>query len=239
VKSIRQALDQAGVSGRAISAVGMTGQMHGLVLLDVQGQVLRPAILWNDQRTAAQCEEITRRVGAQRLLEITGNRALTGFTAPKILWVRENEPEIYNQAAHILLPKDYVRYRLTGELAVDKADGSGMILFDLKRRDWSPEVLQDLGIPAEWLPKAYEGPEITGAITAQAAEVTGLEAGTPVVAGGGDQAAQAVGVGAVEPGIVALTLGTSGVVFAPTSQPLVEPEAGCTPSATASRGHGT
>jgi xylulokinase len=224
VKSIRQALDQAGVNGKAVRAVGMTGQMHGLVLLDEQGRVLRPAILWNDQRTAVQCEEITRRVGAQRLLEITGNRALTGFTAPKILWVRENEPEVYSQAAHILLPKDYVRYRLTDELAVDKADGSGMILFDLKRRDWSPEVLRELEIPAEWLPRSYEGPEITGAITAQAGEVTGLEAGTPVVAGGGDQAAQAVGVGAVEPGIVALTLGTSGVVFAPTGQPLVEPE---------------
>ena len=224
VQSIRQALSQAGVGGEAVQAVGLTGQMHGLVLLDASGDVLRPAILWNDGRTSAQCREITERVGAHRLLETTGNRALTGFTAPKILWVRENEPEIYAKAAHILLPKDYVRYRLTGEQAVDKADGSGMILFDLKQRDWSKEVLEALEIQPEWLPRTYEGPEVTGAITAEAAEATGLKAGTPVAAGGGDQAAQAVGVGAIQPGIAALTLGTSGVVFASTGEPYVEPE---------------
>jgi xylulokinase len=198
--------------------------MHGLVLLDAQGRVLRPAILWNDQRTAAQCQEITGWVGARRLLEITGNQALTGFTAPKILWVRENEPHVYARAAHILLPKDYARYRLTGDFAVDKADGSGMILFDLKKRDWSGEILQALDLPAEWLPRSYEGPEITGTVTQEAAGVTGLKAGTPVMAGGGDQAAGAVGVGAVTPGIVSLVLGTSGVVFASTSQPLIEAE---------------
>ncbi len=224
VRSVREALQQAGASGEDVCAVGLTGQMHGLVLLDESGEVLRPAILWNDQRTGAQCEEITQRVGAQRLIDLTGNRALTGFTAPKILWVRENEPEVYARTAHILLPKDYVRYRLTGDYAVDKADGSGMILFDLKQRDWSPEVLAALEIPAEWLPKTYEGSEVTGVIGAEAAALTGLKAGTPVVGGGGDQAAQAMGVGVIQSGIVALTLGTSGVVFASTDAPFVEKE---------------
>lgn len=223
-RSIRAVLQQAGVTGEQVTAVGMTGQMHGLVLLDAQGNVLRPSILWNDQRTAAQCDEITQRVGAQRLIDITGNKALTGFTAPKILWVRENEPEVYARTAHILLPKDYVRWCMTGEFAVDKADGAGTILFDLKLRDWSPDVLAALDIPREWLPKTYEGPEVTGVITPAAAEATGLKAGTPVMGGGGDQAAQAVGVGAIRPGILALTLGTSGVVFASTGSPFVEKE---------------
>lgn len=224
VNSIRQALLQAGVDGESVAAVGLTGQMHGLTLLDAQNQVLRPAILWNDQRTGAECEEITQKVGFERLLQWTGNKALTGFTAPKILWVRKHEPEVYARTAHILLPKDYVRFRLTGEYAVDKADGAGMMLFNLEKRDWSPELLDILDIPVEWLPKTYEGPEITGVITPVAAELTGLKAGTPVVGGGGDQAAQAVGVGAVEPGIVALTLGTSGVVFATTDRPFIEKE---------------
>ena len=224
VASIRQALAGAGVSGTQVRGVGLTGQMHGLVLLDRAGNVLRPAILWNDQRTGAQCDEIRARLGLARLIQITGNNALTGFTAPKILWVREQEPDVYARVAHVLLPKDYVRYRLTGDLATDKADGAGMLLMDLRSRTWSPQVLQALDIPAEWLPKAYEGPEITGRISAGAAQATGLEPGTPVVGGGGDQSAQAVGVGAVEPGIVALTLGTSGVVFATTGEPFVEPE---------------
>jgi len=224
VQSIRQALIQAKVSGEAVHAVGLTGQMHGLVLLDAQKNVLRPAILWNDQRTSAECEEITRKVGFEHLLHLTGNKALTGFTAPKILWVRKHEPEIYARAAHILLPKDYVRLCLTDDYAVDKADGSGMMLFDLKQRDWSNELLETLEIPREWLPKTYEGQEITGEISQEAARQTGLKARTPVVAGGGDQAAQAVGVGAVTPGIVALTLGTSGVVFASTGEPFIENE---------------
>jgi xylulokinase len=163
-------------------------------------------------------------LGKARLIQITGNDALTGFTAPKILWVQKNEPEVYAKVKHILLPKDYVRYKLTGDFAVDKADGAGMLLFDLAERDWSPEVLNALEIPAEWLPKTYEGPEVTGHISAEAAEATGLQAGTPVVGGGGDQAAQAVGVGVVQSGIIALTLGTSGVVFASTNKPFVEPE---------------
>ena len=224
VKSIREALAQAGVKGEEIQAIGLTGQMHGLVMMDEAGTVLRPAILWNDQRTAEECEEITQLFGFDGLLAMTGNKALTGFTAPKILWVRKHEPEVYAKTKHILLPKDYLRYHLTGEYAVDKADGAGMLLFDLKKRDWSLEMLKALQIPESWLPKSFEGPEITGTVTPKAAEMTGLKAGTPVVGGGGDQAAQAVGVGAVTPGIVALTLGTSGVVFATTSSPLIEPQ---------------
>jgi xylulokinase len=222
--SIRQVLAQTGIGGEQVAAVGLTGQMHGLTLLDVQGRVLRPAILWNDQRTAAECDQITAALGLERLLALTGNRALTGFTAPKILWVRNHEPAVYAQTSHVLLPKDYVRYCLTGDFAVDKADGAGMLLFDLKQRNFSKEVLDCLGIPAEWMPEAYEGPEITGMVNAAGAEKTGLKAGTPVMAGGGDQAAGAVGAGAVRPGIVALTLGTSGVVFASVDGPYVEPE---------------
>lgn len=222
--SIRRVLDETGVPGAQVEAIGLTGQMHGLVLLDAQGAVLRPAILWNDQRTAAQCDEIRARLGKERLIQITGNDALTGFTAPKILWVAEHEPDIYARARHVLLPKDYVRYRLTGTYAMDKADGSGTLLFDLRARDWSQAVLDALGIPRDWLPPTFEGPAVTGSVSAEAAALTGLRAGTPVMAGGGDQAAQAVGVGAVRPGIIALTLGTSGVVFAGTAEPLIEPQ---------------
>ncbi len=223
VDSIRRVLALARTSGNQVSAIGLTGQMHGLVLLDDQNRILRPAILWNDQRTGAECQEITAALGFDRLLQITGNKALTGFTAPKILWVRRHEPHIYAQIAHILLPKDYVRFRLTGGYAVDKADGAGMLLFDLNKRDYSDEVLDILEIPRNWLPRTFEGPEITGTISLEAASETGLEAGTPVVGGGGDQAAGAVGVGAVTPGIVSLVLGTSGVVFATTPAPLIEP----------------
>ncbi len=222
--SISQALAQAKVSGEQVSAIGLTGQMHGLVLLDEEKHVLRPAILWNDQRCGEECDEIRALVGRKRLIKITGNEALTGFTAPKILWVKNHEPEIFARARHVLLPKDYIRFKLTAKLAMDKADGSGTMLFDLATRNWSSEVLATLGIPAEWLPPTFEGPEITGEVTPAAAEETGLRAGTPVVAGGGDQAAQAVGVGAVRPGIVGLTLGTSGVVFASTDSCLIEPE---------------
>jgi xylulokinase len=222
--SIRKALADAGATGADVAAVGLTGQMHGLVLLDAERNVLRPAILWNDQRTARECEEIHARVGRAALVREVGNVALTGFTAPKILWVRNHEPEVYAKARLVLLPKDYVRLRLTGEAAMDKADGSGTILFDLKSRNWSRKVLDQLEIPAAWLPPTFEGPETTGRVTAQAALETGLRPGTPVVAGGGDQAAGAVGAGAVRPGVVSLTLGTSGVVFATTDAPLVEPE---------------
>lgn len=223
-RSIRAVLDQTGIDAGEVAGIGLTGQMHGLVLLDAGGEVLRPAILWNDQRTQAQCNEIHQRIGREKFLQITGNLALTGFTAPKILWVRENEPEIYARAAHVLLPKDYVRYQLTGEYAMDKADGAGTVLMDLKVRDWSEEILSALEIPRTWMPPLFEGPEITGRLSVEAARVTGLKAGTPVMAGGGDQSAQAIGVGAVEPGIIGLTVGTSGVVFATTPSALIEPE---------------
>jgi xylulokinase len=223
-EAIRGALAQARASAGDVEAVGLTGQMHGLVALDEAGDVLRPAILWNDQRTQAECDEIRERLGRDRLIAITGNDALTGFTAPKILWVRRHEPEVWSRIAHVVLPKDFVRLRLTGDLAVDKADGAGTLLFDLARRDWSTEVLEALGIDPAWLPATFEGPDVTGRISVEAAEVTGLAPGTPVVAGGGDQAAAAVGVGAVEPGVVSVSLGTSGVVFATTDGPSVEPE---------------
>lgn len=224
VQSIQAVLQQANRDGGAIAAIGLTGQMHGLVLLDEAGNVLRPAILWNDQRTGPQCDEIRRRLGFEKLVQITGNNALTGFTAPKILWVQQNEPDVYARARHILLPKDYIRYRLTGEFAMDRAGGSGTILFDLKERSWSEEMLRALDIPAEWLPPTFEGPQVTGTVSQQAASQTGLLPGTPVVAGGGDQAAGAVGVGAVETGVVSLALGTSGVVFATTQSPSIEPQ---------------
>ncbi|MCL4863254.1 MAG: xylulokinase, partial [Caldilineaceae bacterium] len=224
VQSIRQVLADSGVDAGQVAGVGLTGQMHGLVLLDAEGQVLRPSILWNDQRTAAQCDEIRTRLGKERLIELTGNDALTGFTAPKILWVREHEPELYARVRHVLLPKDYVRLMLIGEYAMDKADGAGTLLLDLRTRDWSAEVLGALDIPAEWMPPTFEGPEITGVITEAAAAATGLRAGVPVMAGGGDQAAQGTGVGAVTKGIVALTLGTSGVVFATVDKPFFEPQ---------------
>jgi xylulokinase len=222
VNSIQHVLRETNAGD--IAAIGLTGQMHGLVLLDDDGEVLRPAILWNDQRCAAECSEIRRRLSKERLIQISGNDALTGFTAPKILWVRDHEPDIYDRASHVLLPKDYLRYKLTHRYAMDKADGSGTLLFDLERRDWSNDILDSLEIPASWLPPTFEGPEITGQVTHKAAEETGLREGTPVVAGGGDQSAQAVGVGAIRPGVLAVTMGTSGVVFAATETPLIESE---------------
>ena len=185
------------------ASIGMTGQMHGLVLLDADDRVLRPAILWNDQRTGAECEEIERTIGLQRLIELTGNRALTGFTAPKLLWVRRHEPELWARAAHVLLPKDYVRLRLTGVRAIDAAEASGTLLFDVARRRWSDEVCDALEIPGEWLPPVHESTEIGGA---------------------GDQQAGAVGVGADRPGRLSVVLGTSGVVLAPLDEYRPEPE---------------
>jgi xylulokinase len=224
VASIRQVLSQSGVNPADVKGVGLTGQMHGLVLLDQEGQVLRPAILWNDQRTAAECDEMRQRLGKERLIQITGNDALTGFTAPKVLWVKNNEPEIFARVRQILLPKDYVRFKLTGAYAADKAGGAGTILFDVVKRDWSETVLETLEIVPEWLPPTFEGTAVTGHISPQAAEATGLKAGMPVMGGGGDQAAAAVGTGAVSEGIVSLSLGTSGVVFASADQPIVEPQ---------------
>ena len=222
VAAVRQLVADQGISSSDVDAVGLTGQMHGSVLLDNDGEVVRPAILWNDQRTEAECAEIRRRVGPERLIEVTGNDALTGFTAPKLLWVQRHEPENWARVSHVLLPKDYVRYRLTDALAVDVADGSGTILFDLAARTWSPEVLEALDIAPSLMPSIYEGPTITGAVSEAAATAMGLRPGTPVVAGGGDQSANAVGVGAVAPGVVALSLGTSGVVFATTTGPAID-----------------
>ncbi|HSF84401.1 MAG TPA: xylulokinase [Acidimicrobiia bacterium] len=222
-EAIRNLLDNTGANAADVAGVGLTGQMHGLVLLDAAGTPLRPAILWNDQRTAAECDEIRTIVGAERFIRITGNDALTGFTAPKLLWVRNQEPEIYARAAHVLLPKDYVRLRLTGTYATDRAGGGGTVLFDHKARTWSPAILDALEIPPAWMPPTFEGPEITGTITEEAATATGLRAGTPVVAGGGDQAATAVGTGAIDPGVLTVSLGTSGVVFAATTQPVIDP----------------
>ena len=223
VDAIRSVLATTGVQADDVDAIGLTGQMHGAVLLDAARDVLRPAILWNDQRTAAECDAIRDALGPERLIAITGNDALTGFTAPKLVWVRDHEPDVWRRIAHVLLPKDYLRLRLTGEYALDKADGAGTLLFDLAARDWSAEVLDALRIERAWMPRTWEGPEITGNVTSEAATATGLRAGTPVVAGGGDQSANAVGVGAVTVGTMALSLGTSGVVFATTDRPLYEP----------------
>jgi xylulokinase len=213
-KAIAALLAKANVKGSDIQGIGFSGQMHGSVFLDRDLNVIRPALLWCDQRTAAQCEWITHAAGgAKQLGEWTGNKALTGFTAPKIIWLRDNEPENYERVAHVILPKDYVRLKLTGTLAIDAADASGTLLLDVSKRKWHETLLEKLGIPKEWLPDVYESNEIVGHVTREAADETGLAEGTPVVAGGGDQACGAVGVGVVQKGIASVALGTSGVVF--------------------------
>lgn len=221
--AIPAALQNAGVKGSDIGAVGFSGQMHGVVLLDKANAVLRPSLIWCDQRSQAQCDWITQKVGAQRLIQFVSNPALTGFSAPKMLWVRDNEPKKFERAAHFLLPKDFVRLRLTGEFATDVSDASGTLLFDVTHRRWSPEMLGALGIDAQILPQAFESPEITGQVTKEAAALTGLTAGTPVVGGGGDQASSAVGNGIVLPGLTSATLGTSGVIFTYTAAPKLDP----------------
>src|SRR5215216_3589580 len=197
-----------------VVGLGLTGQMHGSVFLDASGAVIRPALLWNDQRTARECDEITERVGADRLLELAGNPALTGFQAPKILWLRHNEPDAYARTASVLLPKDYVRLELTGERATDASDAAGTLLLDIRARDWSATILDALEIPRQWLPHVYEGPDATGALRDDVADELGLPRGLPVAAGGGDNAAAAVGVGVVREGAVSTSIGTSGVLFA-------------------------
>ena len=224
VQSIREVLAKSNLTGKEVAAVGLTGQMHGMTLLDARGAVIRPCILWNDQRTAAQCETITKLVGAEKILQLTGNPILTGFTAPKILWTREHEPENYRRLAHILLPKDYVRYKLTSEFFSDVADASGTSLFNVGTRQWSSEMLAALQIPRAWLPEVTESPVASAKINFAAAQATGLLAGTPVIAGAGDQAAQAVGAGIVNEGLIAVTVGTSGVVFAASDSYRVEPQ---------------
>jgi len=215
VEAIRQVLTKAGASGADVRGIGLSGQMHGLTLLDRAGNVLRPAILWNDQRTAAQCEEMMRRAGSPaRMRELIANIPNPSYTAPKILWVRENEPHTYERIAHILLPKDYIRYKLSGEFATEVGDATGMALLDVRRRTWSDEMLGLLDIPREWLPLCAESHVPTARVSQAAAQETGLAAGTPIVGGSGDQPAAAVGLGSVREGIVNVTLGTSGVVFA-------------------------
>ena len=221
-QSFRTVIEKAGIKPGEIAGVGLTGQMHGLVLLGSHGEVLRPCIMWNDQRTAEECAEITSLVGESRLMALTANPVLPGFTAPKILWVRKHEPETYTKISRVLLPKDYIRYRLTGDFATDVSDASGMSLLDVAHRDWSREMLGALQIPESWMPRVVESVAITGTVTPEASRETGLRAGTPVVGGAGDQAAGAVGNGIVKPGIVSVTVGTSGVVFAHTDRLAVE-----------------
>jgi len=204
----------AQIDGSDVKAIGLSGQMHGSVFLDADNAVLYPAILWCDQRTAAQCAAINETVGEARLVEMVSNPALTGFTAPKVLWLRDTEPALYERVRKVLLPKDYVRLRLTGEFATDVADASGTLLFDVKNRAWHRELMSLLGIDPDFMPRAYEGPEVTGTLSKEAAERTGLPAGIPVVAGAGDCAAGGVGTGVVRPGVLSASLGTSGVVFA-------------------------
>jgi xylulokinase len=219
-EAARETLGQiaAGVRRDDIRAIGLTGQMHGSVFLDGDHTVIRPALLWNDQRTQAQCVEITELVGAGRLLELTGNPALTGFQAPKILWLREQEPASFARVAKVLLPKDYVRLQLTGEFGTDASDASGTLLLDLRRRTWSAEILQALDLPPEWLPPVHESPETVGTLRSEVARELGLPPGIPVAAGAGDNAAAAVGTGIVKEGMLSSSIGTSGVLFAATEE---------------------
>ncbi len=221
--ALRAIVAQAAVAPEQIRGLGLTGQMHGSVFLDEHDQVIRPALLWNDQRTAAECAEITARVGAERLIAIAGNPALTGFQAPKILWLRNHEPDRYARVAQVLLPKDYIRRRLTGISATDAADAAGTLLLDLRRRDWSDEILAALDIPRAWLPRVFEGPEVTGEVHPDVAAALGLPAGLPVIAGGGDNAAAAVGAGIVQSGIFSSSIGTSGVIFAHSDEIALDP----------------
>ena len=222
--SISRVIASSGINSSEIAGIGLSGQMHGLVMLDKAGKVLRKSIIWCDQRTAAECEQMNSLIGKERLIEITANPAMTGFTASKLLWVKNNEPELYEKCAHVLLPKDYIRYMLTGEFAAEVSDGSGMQLMNVAKRSWSSELISDLGLDAGMLAPLYESVEVTGRITAEVAELTGLKAGTPVVGGAGDQAAGGVGNGIVTPGAVSATIGTSGVVFAHTENMTVDPQ---------------
>ena len=222
--AIRQVLSAEGVRAEDIACVGLTGQMHGAVLLDERDEPLRPSIIWCDVRTHEQCRALTEQVGAERLIQLVSNPALEGFTLPKMLWVREHEPEFWEQVRSVLLPKDYVRLRLTGEKATDVADASGTLLFDVSNRRWSDEILELTGVDRRLLPRVYESQEVSGRVSAEGAEATGLREGTPVVAGAGDQAAGAVGMGIVRPGAVSATIGTSGVVFAATDRPALDPK---------------
>ncbi|MEO8661298.1 MAG: xylulokinase [Bryobacteraceae bacterium] len=214
VKAIRGVLAEAGATGDQVKGIGLSGQMHGLVILDENNAVIRPALIWCDQRSQAQVESINATVGKSNVVAFTANPVLTGFTLPKLLWVRDHEPQKFARVRKMLLPKDYIRFKLTGEFATEVSDASGTALFDVVLRKWSDEMMERLKLDKSILPRVYESSEVTGTVTAEIAALTGLAEGTPVVGGGGDQAASAVGNGIVEPGIVSCTLGTSGVVFA-------------------------
>ena len=207
-----------------IAAIALTGQMHGAVMLDETGAVLRPALIWCDTRTQPECDWLTEKIGYERLIELTCNPALPNFTLTKLLWVKTHQPEIFAKIRHVMCPKDYVRYRLTGEFAIDVQEASGTLLLDVTHRRWSREVAEAAGIDMSWLPKVYESPEICARISEKAAGLTGLKAGTPVAAGAGDQGAGAVGMGILQPGSVSATIGTSGVVFAATAEPTKDPK---------------
>lgn len=212
--AITKVLKNSKISPKQIKGIGLTGQMHSLVLLDKNYNILRPAILWNDQRTQKECEEIKRIVGEKKLLEYTANKVLPGFTLPKLIWIKNNEKNVYKKIHKVLLPKDYIRFKLTGDFATDVSDASGTIYFDVKNRCWSYKILEILKIEEDWLPKCYESSIVSGSISKEASEETGLAIGTPVVSGAGDQSAQAVGSGIAVEGLVSVTIGTSGVVFA-------------------------
>jgi xylulokinase len=221
--AVRGVLKEAVVSGSAIKGVGLTGQMHGLVILDGNSKVIRPALIWCDQRSQKQVDWINSKLGQEKVLAYTANPVLTGFTLPKLLWVRDHEPASFERVRKMLLPKDYLRFKLTGEFATEVSDASGTSLFDVVNRRWSTQMANDLGLDNSILPKVHESSDITGVISEEAAEATGLAPGTPVVGGGGDQAASAIGNGIVEPGTVSCTIGTSGVVFAYLDQPAYDP----------------
>jgi xylulokinase len=222
-QAIPAAIAAANLSGAQIHSLALTGQMHGCVMLSAEGSVLRPALIWCDQRTQPECDWLEAKIGRARLIELTCNPALPNFTLTKLLWVRTHQPEIFARIAHVLCPKDYVRYRLTGEFAIDMHEASGTLLLDVAHRRWSREVAEAAGIPMAWLPRLFEGPEICARISETGAAATGLAVGTPVAAGAGDQGAGAVGMGIVGPGSVSATIGTSGVVFASTDRPAMDP----------------
>lgn len=223
-EAVRAALRSEEVRASQIEGIGLTGQMHGLVPLDEQGRVLRPAILWNDQRTSAACDRIHERVGRERVVELTGNPVLPGFTAPKLLWMRRHEADLYEQIATILLPKDFLRYKLTGTYATDVSDASGTALFDVEHRTWSDQMTEALDVPSSWLPPVTESPTVSARLSSEVASELGLPSDLPVVGGAGDQAAGAVGSAAVEEGTVSITMGTSGVVFATSDQYRADPD---------------
>ena len=221
-EALRAVLANGNVVPGAVASLGLSGQMHGAVLLDADGRVLRPSIIWCDQRTAEECRWLNREVGEARLLELTSNPALTNFTLTKLLWVRRHEPDVWSQVRHVLLPKDYVRFRLSGAHAIDVADASGTLLLDVARRTWSSEMLAAVDLSRDLLPEVFESPDVSAHVSPEASVATGLRAGTPIVAGAGDQAAGAVGMGITRPGAVSVTIGTSGVVFAATERPALD-----------------